>query len=64
MDKEIHKFYLNKPMRDAVYGIIRTVIDEKSIDTIKAGEDASGYKKAYESLDATWRRIEKEYNKK
>lgn len=46
-------------MRNEVYGIIKEEIDKMSIDHIKSGKDASGFKKAYESLDSAFQTIKK-----
>lgn len=46
-------------MKDEVYGIIKAEIDRLSIEAIKAGNDASGYKEAYDSLDAAFQTMKK-----
>lgn len=59
MQNQIIKFYNNKLMKDEVYGIIKSEIDKLSIDAIKSGKDASGYKEAYESLDSAFQKMKK-----
>lgn len=60
MHNQIQKFYNNKIMRQEVYDIIKITIDDMSIDYIKNGKDASGFKDAYDALDTAFSRIKKE----
>ena len=41
-------------MKDEIYGIIKSEIDRLSIDAIKSGTEASGFKQAYEALDSAF----------
>lgn len=59
MNKELTQFHNNKPMKDEVYGIIKAEIDKMSIDYIKSGKDASGFKEAYIVLDSAFHTIKK-----
>lgn len=54
-----NKLYNDTHTREAVKQLMLEIARDKAIEAIKAGEDASGFKRAFEVIDASFQKMKK-----
>lgn len=60
MDKQILNFYNNENLRKLVRSLLEETANEMAVDTIKNGQEAIGFEKAYKVIDTAFAKMKKE----